>query len=161
MSSIQLYDVDKYKNYREFLDETHFKNLSYSAFFILIPTLLSIYKNTLDHFIIIGSTFVTSILRWCNPSNNFFMILDHTYVKIVFLINCIYLPVSFNGKNDIYIYLCICSLLSILIFYVLACIAFNYENNLNIPLHMIVHAYTTFGFILTVLHYKSFYKFIN
>ena len=45
MSSIQLYDVDKYKNYREFLDETHFKNLSYSAFFILIPTLLSIYNS--------------------------------------------------------------------------------------------------------------------
>ena len=107
MLSCEVYDKDKYKSYREYLDKNYFNNLFYSACFYLIPTLIAIYKNYLDHFILMGGTFTTATLRWGYPSNKYFMIIDHIYVKIVYILYFLYAYYSLNATNEIYIYFCI------------------------------------------------------
>ena len=153
------YNEKLYDNYRDYLNKNYFHYLLYTSSSLLIPTLCSIYYNSLDHFFLIAGTFLTSILRWGFPFNKFFMTLDHTFVKFVFIAYCIYAYISFNKTNDIYVLIVLGCLLNIFVFYILGCIAFHYKNNLNIPLHIIVHINTMFGFLLSTIYFKTYWKF--
>lgn len=147
----------KYASYREYLNDTHFHYLYYSAMTFIFPSLYSLYIHHFDHFLLQFTTFLTSILRWKYPKNTYFELIDHNYVKLVFLTNIFYIYYSINEQNQLYIYFMILLLLSAIIFYILGCIAFHCENNINIPLHMIVHLYTTCGFFVATTIYKSYW----
>lgn len=146
-------------DYRSIMNKNYFGYFFMSSFAFLIPPLCSIYMNNLDHFVLQLCVFITTFLRWGWRSNYWFMILDHTYVKVLFLFYCWLATQSYNKDNEIYVLLITGILLSIFVFFVLGVIAFKYENDLNVPLHMIVHVYSAFGFAISNFIFKSYLKF--
>ena len=144
--------------YRKHLDNTYFHNLKYSAFSFLFPSLLCLYMGKYDFFIMQFIVWITSILRWHYTTNIYFQYLDHNYVKLVFITLIYYCFRSFSFKNDIYIYIYICSLISVAITYILSVYLFNLKNNKNVILHMILHGYTCAGFFFTPFVLNSYYS---
>ena len=145
--------------YRDYLNDNYFHYLFYSATTFIFPSLYALYLNKIDHFLLFFLTFVTSILRWKYPKDETYLLIDHTFVKLVFMSSIIYIYYSFNERNKFYMYMMMAMLLSVIVFYVLGCIAFHYENDINIPLHMIVHIYSMTSWILATTIYKSFLRF--
>ena len=149
---------EPYDTYRDFLNDNYFHYLFYSATTFIIPSIYALYLKNLDHCIIFFLTFLTSILRWRYPKNEMYVFIDHSFVKLVFMSSIIYIYYSFNERNKFYMYMMMAMLSSVFLFYVLGCIAFYYENDINIPLHMIVHIYSMTSWILATSIYKSFLR---
>ena len=146
----------KYLEYRNQMDIEYFPYLRLSAYLFLIPTACFLYYKKYDLFIILLLFSITSILRWTYVKIKLYQYIDHTYVKIIFILS------SFNAllsviNCELTSLLLVGCLINILVFY---CIGLYYDyshNKKNVIFHMLVHLYTAFGFSLGSNHFLSYY----
>ncbi len=125
--------------------------------FFIIPTLLSLYFERFDVFWMIFSVFITSLLRWGYGNEiKLYQYIDHSWVKIIFLhmvISAIYIINNHITDTEVFKAYCLLGfLLNIMFFYSIE--LFVYESScpmLCVSYHMIVHFYTCFGFIFSLI----------
>ena len=146
----------KYLEYRNKMDDEYFPYLRFSAYLFLIPTACLLYYKKYDLFIIIVIFSLSSILRWTYVKNKFYQLIDHTYVKLVFISGIYHVLISFV-KCELTSLILLGCLMSILIFYTIG-VYYDYnKNEKNIIFHMLVHLYSVFGFTLGSNHFISYY----
>lgn len=145
----------KYLEYRNKMDNEYFPYLRFSAYLFLIPTACFLYYKKYDFFIMLFILSLSSILRWTYVKIKLYQVLDHNYVKIVFMI-ALYSALISATKCVMTSLLIIGSMMNILIFYIVGVYYDYYQNKKNVIFHMIVHLYTAFGFYLGSNHLMFF-----
>lgn len=146
-----------YLDYRNKMDKEYFPYLRYSAYLFLVPTSFYLYYKQYDFFIMLFLFSLTSILRWTYVKTKLYQIIDHTYVKIVFLVS-LYSAVISSTKCILTSLLIIGSMMNIVLFYIVGLYYDYNKNKKNIIFHMLVHLYTMFGFTLGSNHLISYYN---
>ena len=147
----------KYLEYRNKMDIEYFPYLRYSAYLFLIPSACFLYYKKYDLFIILLLFSISSILRWTYVKIKLYQTIDHTYVKLVFLLS-FYLAIMSIIKCELTSLLILGCMINIILFYLLG-VYYDYnQNKKNVIFHMLVHLYTFFAFTLGSNHIFSFFK---
>ena len=146
----------KYLEYRNKMDIEYFPYLRFSAYLFLVPTSLYLYHKKYDFFILLLILSLTSILRWTYVRSKLYQYIDHSFVKLVFII-CLYSNLISCTKCVLTSILILGCLLNILIFYIVGVYYDFNQNKKNVIFHMMVHFYTTFGLCLSLNHFISYY----
>ena len=146
----------KYLEYRNKMDIEYFPYLRYSSYLFLIPTACFLYYKKYDFFLMLIIVSLFSILRWTYVKINLYQYIDHSFVKIVFII-CLYSTLISCTKCGFTSLLLFGCLLNILIFYIVGVYYDFNQNKKNVIFHMMVHLYTTFGLCLSSNHFISYY----
>jgi hypothetical protein len=146
-------------SYRDAMNDQYFGNFSISSLAFIIPPLCSVYTNSLDHFILQSCIFITTFLRWGWRDNEMYVLIDHTYAKIIFIYYCWCGIKSLRKDNELEILFGLGLLLSTCMYYILGVLAFENEKDVNVVYHMIVHAYSVFGFSLANFIFESHFSF--
>ena len=154
--NIYIYEM----NYRDEMNTKYFENLYVSSLWFVIPPLCSVYTNSFDHLILQTCIMITTILRWGWRENETYVMLDHTYAKIIYVYYCCNGIASLRKENELEIMFGMGLLLSTGVYYVLGLIAFEYEMDVNVVYHMIVHAYSVFGFALANFIFDSYVSIV-
>lgn len=147
--------IMKYLQYRNTMDNEFFPYLRYSAYLLLIPTMFYLYYKQYGFFLMLFIFSITSILRWSYVKNKLYQVLDHNYVKIVFMI-ALYSAIISATKCVMTSLLILGSMMNIVYFYCIGLYYDYYQNKKNVIFHMIVHLHTAFGFYLGSNHLMFF-----
>ena len=142
----------KYLEYRNKMDDEYFPYLRISAYSFLVPTSFYLYYKKYDFFILLFILSLTSILRWTYVRSKLYQYIDHSFVKIVFII-CLYSTLISCTKCVLTSILILGCLLNILIFYIVGVYYdFNHNKKCNIS-----YDGTFIYYFWFIFEFKSFY----
>ena len=143
----------KYLEYRNKMDIEYFPYLRYSSYLFLIPTACFLYYKKYDFFLMLIIVSLFSILRWTYVKINLYQYIDHTFVKLVFII-CLYSTLFSCTKCLFTSLLLFGCLLNILTFYI---VGVYYDFNHDKKKCNISYDGTFIYYFRVMLEFKSFY----
>jgi len=124
--------------------------LYYSSYFFLIVSLYALYNKLYLSSILIFYLFITSIVYW-NDYNNKFKLYGDQYIIFILILYTIYC--CFKIKN----YLCIVSIIMLLLFYYISCYYHNKGNSLaSSNLWILTHSMVSISMIYIINKMKIY-----